>query len=107
MGSVEVLMLEDSKWKGVDEFLCVLGVEVHHKPRGEATAVVLGGRGENPVVLQGMSVLAFDSDEWTTEAWPAYAEVLEEYYDYMMDLTGLTDEEKADAVRDFTLLVDG
>jgi hypothetical protein len=56
-------------------------------------SVVLGGTLENPLPLRGKKVLAFKKDEWRMVKWDmVFGDILEEYYDHLIDTTGLNPE---------------
>ena len=97
MGSVSIVSSTRSKgerWQDLITALKRSGQGVCDYPEQADTTIVLGGKYENPNLLAGWKVLAFDAIEWLEYApppfgWNCYRTVLEEYYDSFLNLTGM------------------
>jgi hypothetical protein len=76
---------------------------IYVEPIKADVSIVLFGNFTNPLPLRGKRVLAYDASRWMPEVpvplgWKMYEPILEEYYDEMIDLTGLTVPERADVL---------
>ena len=79
------------------------GVPVLVHPVESDVSVVISGHYENPCMLWGKKVLAFDATEWFTKmpvpkGFQMFQPILEHYYDEFINLSNLDIEEKADAI---------
>ena len=79
------------------------GVPVYVHPIEADVSVVISGVFENPAMLWGKRIIAFDATEWFTgmpvpKGWTMVAGVIEKYYDDGLNLTHMDVEEKADAI---------
>jgi hypothetical protein len=98
MKKVEYFISERSKdrffWNKIYELLEEKNIPIHTEPKDCDISVVLGGPLVNPLPLKGKKVLAFKSDEWKVVKWEVvYEPILQEYYDHMINTTGLNPEE--------------
>jgi len=95
---------QQDQWKGVINGLRLAGLKVYKEPQEAEISLVLSGKHENPTLLKGHKVIAFDAEEWIKfmappQGWIAYKKVLDEYYDEFLNLTGMSDAEKVQAVK--------
>jgi len=96
---------QQAKWEKVINGLRLDGVKIYNQPQDADVSIVLSGKHENPAMLKGRKVLAFDAGEWIKfmnppNGWIAYAIVLEEYYDDFINLSGMTDSDKIKTVKE-------
>ena len=82
------------------------GVPVYVEPLEADVSIVISGYCENPAILHGKKVIAFDATEWFKSApvpkgWSLVAEVIEKYYDDGLNLTHMDVEQKADAIVEY------
>jgi hypothetical protein len=75
-------------WVKVIECLYLSGYKVFNSPRKCDISIVLGGKVENPEVFCGEKILIFHDGEWKVHG-PFFKEILSEYYDLIVDVTGL------------------
>jgi hypothetical protein len=77
-------------WVGVRAEMKNMDIPLYGTPEQCDISVVLGGCLENPLPLRGTKVLAIKRDEWQMVKWEElYGQILEEYYDHIIDTTGL------------------
>jgi len=84
--------------------LRLAGLKVYQEPRDVDVSIVLSGKYENPSLLKGRKIIAFDAVEWLKfitppYGWDNYKIVLEEYYDDFLNLTGMEPAQRVKAVK--------
>ena len=70
-------------------FLELKGYEVYPTVEKCGRAIILGGRHENPTSFNCEKVLIHVGIEWDSR-WDFFKPILEEYYDKMIDITGMS-----------------
>ncbi len=83
-------------------------IYISKKPENCDVSIVLYGLYENPTCLFGKKVLAHDklmffSHMGKEYGWNMFRPILEEYYDYFIDLTGLSVQEQANKIERYIL----
>ena len=79
------------------------GVPVYMHPVEADVSVVISGYFENPAMLYGKRIIAFDATEWFNrmpipKGWRMVAPIVQAYYDEGLNLTHMDVEEKANAI---------
>lgn len=84
--------LNEGHWGKVIEKLSTKGVKVHFNTVPADTFIVLGGRFENPMALDGKRILFFHKAEWKPNhgyvGWDYwFGHLVKEYYHELYDCT--------------------
>ena len=94
MPRVEFFYSERSRdieaWHDVYKRVILKGYSIHTEPIECDVSVVLNGKFVNPLPLHGKKVLLYRMKDWQPMKWiEMFAPILEEYYDDMIDITGM------------------
>ena len=103
MQAVNYFIMEPQlgNWRQVVEKFEESGIKINFELTPTKTTVVLSGAHLNPMMVSGRKILIAHSREWGALWKSVYRPVLEEYYDHVINIGGMSLEEAIKTVGEY------